>query len=393
MIQINYVITTNKNIKCYGCVTKCEKLDSEYYVDLETFRQHMKILNNTFSEKIELHFTGGEPLLHKQLYLLCQIANEELSDLIIYIHTNGILLSTLKDDVLLDLTNNCNVVFLFYLYPLLKFFKNYQKKAERLERLNIKMLWSHEHIYFNKYSLIKDKKKCSNLLQDKKQLLIIKDKIYPLCPSIQMIQHKIIDTNINYILMDELKDVNQINNLFLNYNCSYCNGSTETSILNLYLDNYTNYELLIDYVYDLKIYLNIPFIYKNIEKTTSKKEFEAILNKYLTGWADIFIPYSRFSLTKDKILELNNLLQKQKNIEKFNLYFVAIDEDIQTQQNWFEIFETPENPLQTYFLKGKSLYLGIKKFFDNSRNKYYILDITKLKQLEDDPLFLTKIIN
>lgn len=392
MIQINYTITTNKNIKCYGCVTKCEKLNTEYYVNPELFKEHMIILNNIFSEQIELHFVGGEPLLHKQLYLLCQIANEELSNVTIYIHTNGILINTLKDDILLNLVNKYKVTFIFHLYPLLKFLKNYQKKIERFERLNINMIWSHEEIYFNKYSLTRYNNSCDNLIQNDKKLFVIKNKIYPLCQPIQMIYYQTIENNPNYIEIDKLENINQINNLFLKYNCFYCKEQTEIPLLNFYLNNYTIYEALLDYVYDLKMYLKIPFIYNNIKNSTSEKEFNAILNKYLNGWLDIFIPYSKESLNKNEILELNKSLQAQQNIEKFNLYFVSIDEDFETQKTWFEIFETSINPLQTYFLKGKTLYLGIKKFFDNHRNKYYILDITNLNQLKDTQ-YLTKIAN
>ena len=386
--QINYVITTNKNIKCYGCKDNCEKFQNEKYVSSDVFHQHMKILKKIFSDPIELHFIGGEPLLHKELELLCKIAHEELPNSLICIHTNGILLNTLKDNQLLELTQNNNVKFSFYLYPLVKFLKNYQKKINRLKELNIDMYWSHEHIYFNKFSLSKYEKNCIDLIKEKKQLYINDNKIYPVCPLIQNIQYKI--DYLNYIQLDELIDINQINKLFLQFDCSYCNqGKNPLSIL--YTEDYLNYESLTEYVYDLGIFLQIPFIYNNIQMSTSDKEFNAILNRYLTGWLDIYIPYNKDTLKKQEILKLNNLLQSQNNIDKFNLYFVSIDDDIETQQNWFEIFEKPTNNLNTYFLKGKSLYLGLKKFFKNHRRNFYILDISNLNILEDTS-FLTSLI-
>lgn len=75
MIQsITYAITTNRNIKCYGCTDNCEKFLSEKYVEPETFRNHMSIIKNITSLS-EIHFSVGESLLHKGLEEICQIAH------------------------------------------------------------------------------------------------------------------------------------------------------------------------------------------------------------------------------------------------------------------------------------------------------------------------------
>lgn len=384
--SITYVITTNKNIRCYGCSENCEKFQVEKYVDLETFRNHMKILKNIFTDNFELHFGGGEPLLHKQLEQICEIAREELPNTNIYIHTNGILMNTLKDNQLINLSKN-NITFSFYLYPIISYLKNYEKQVKRFEKLNINMYWTHEHIYFNKFTLKRYQNKCSDTIMNKGQLLIVDNKLYALCPSIQCVQYKLIDMENNYYIeMDKIKNLNQINRLFIQDNCSNCKNNS-IPISNLYINNYDKYKQLIDYVYDLGAFLQIPFFYKNIQDSTSPKEFSAILNRYVNGQLDIYIPFFKNSLTEEEILNLKNLLFQQKDIEKFNLYFVSIDDDKDTQQKWFEIFESSQ--LNTYFLKGKSLYLGEKTFFDNSRIiNHYILDITKLEDLKDS-LFLS----
>ncbi len=384
--SITYVITTNKNIRCYGCSENCEKFQAEKYVDLETFRNHMKILKNIFTDNFELHFGGGEPLLHKQLEQICEIAREELPNINIYIHTNGILMNTLKDNQLINLSKN-NITFSFYLYPIISYLKNYEKQVKRFEKLNINMYWTHEHIYFNKFTLKRYQNKCSDTIMNKGQFLIVDNKLYALCPSIQCVQYKLIDMENNYYIeMDKIKNLNQINRLFIQDNCSNCKNNS-IPISNLYINNYDEYKQLIDYVYDLGAFLQIPFFYKNIQDSTSPKEFSAILNRYVNGQLDIYIPFFKNSLTEKEILNLKNLLFQQKDIEKFNLYFVSIDDDKDTQQKWFEIFESSQ--LNTYFLKGKSLYLGEKTFFDNSRIiNHYILDITKLEDLKDS-LFLS----
>ena len=57
----------------------------------------MQTLKNILNP-LELHFSGGEPLLHKKLEELCKIANAFFPETQIYIHTNGILMNTLKDN-------------------------------------------------------------------------------------------------------------------------------------------------------------------------------------------------------------------------------------------------------------------------------------------------------
>lgn len=380
MIQsITYTITTNKNLKCYGCSDNCEKFLAEKYVEPENFLNHMRILQNICSPS-EIHFSGGECLLHKKLEEICQIAHTIFPNADICIHTNGILMNTLKDEQLLNLTQKNNVKFLFHLYPIIGYLKNYQKQIDRFSRLNIDMFWTHEHIYFNKFT-INRYGNCYNALKYKHQLLIVDGKLYPLCSMVQNIQYYL--TSNNYIDLNNLTDISQIEQLFNSIDCSICRGNSNP-LSNIYINNYKNYETLLDYVYDLGAFLKIPFFYKNIQDSTSPREFEAILNRHLDGWMDIYIPFYK-SIEKNEILKLKQLLKKQENINKFNLYFVGIDEDIATQKQWFEIFElSDDNELNTYFLKDKSLYLGEKKFFNYSRIiNHYILDINNLEALED----------
>ncbi len=371
MQQITYVITTNKNIRCYGCKENCEKFQAENYVDLETFSNHMKVLKNIFSNEIELHFGGGEPLLHKQLEQICEIARKEFPTASICIHTNGILMNTIKDHQLINLTKKNNIVFSFYTYPIIAYLKNYEKIVKRFSKLNIDMYWTHEHIYFNKFTATRYPQN-----YDKKQLLITNNKLYALYEPIWYMQHKIItiDNSFPCIEINQIKNFDQIKNLFLQDNI--------LSLSDLYVNHYDKYEQLIDYVYDLGGFLQIPFFHKNIQDSTSIQEFNSILNRFLTGFLDIYIPFSNESLKENEILKLKNLLSKQQNIEKFNLYFVSIDDDKESQKKWFEIFESSQ--LNTYFLKGKSLYLGEKNFFNNSRlTKHYILDVKKISELEN----------
>lgn len=389
-ITITYIITTNKNIRCYGCQQNCEKFQAEKYVDLETFRRHMQILKEVLPPSFELSFSEGEPLLHKQLIDLCKIAHETFPNININIHTNGILMNTIKNDQLLDLTKN-NVNFYFYLYPIMQYLKTYQKQMSRFEELSIPINWSHEHIYFNKFTLNRYNQPCNDYIKTQKHLLIKDNKIYPLCSAIQTVQYNLLENSSNYIDINNLTHMDQINQLFHNIDCSYCNNSVPLS--ELYVNNYSKYESLTNYLYDIGSYLQIPLFFQNIKEATSTREFEAIINRSVNGQLDIFIPFSKETSELVDLNKLKSSLLSQSNIEKCNLYFVSIDEDLETQKKWFNTFESNQDSrLNTYFLKGKSLYLGEKKFFENSRIiNHYILDITDLTALTD-PLFFMHVI-
>jgi hypothetical protein len=86
-----------------------------------------------------------------------------------------------------------------------------------------------------------------------------------------------------------------------------------------------------DYVYDLGNFLKISFFHNNIKDTTSLKEFKSLLTRFCNGFLDIYIPFSKDTLTNIEVLELKALLKSQQNIENFNLYFISIDDDLQTQ--------------------------------------------------------------
>ena len=89
-------ITDHCNLNCKGCSHFCPVAD-EKYVDVEQFRKDFQCL----SQKIDvgtIRLLGGEPLLHKDLPELMQIAREAFPHSAINICTNGILLPTMDDE-------------------------------------------------------------------------------------------------------------------------------------------------------------------------------------------------------------------------------------------------------------------------------------------------------
>lgn len=349
----------------------------------------MKKLKSIFPEGFDLIFSGGEPLLHKQLVELCNIAYQELPLINIKIYTNGILFNTIKDNELIDL-NKKNVKFYLHLYPIYTYLKTYEKQINRFKQLNIDLEWYHGNIYFNKFSLNRNNTNCYNNLKNNQSIIIKENNIYPICPSIQMIQYKLLDGSTNFININDLNSKDQIINLFNNIDCSYCNAGKPLS--SIYVNNYSIYENLLN-VYDIGSFLSHEDIFKNISATACQKEIDCLLNRAVNGWMDIYIPFSAEISKNINLEELKYKLLTQSDIEKYNLYFVSIDEDLDTQMKWFNIFGYSDTfRLNTYFLKGKSLYLGEKAFFNNSRIiNHYILDVLNINDL-NNPNFLSNIL-
>lgn len=385
---LSYVITTNDNIRCYGCADDCEKFRAEHYVDTQIFQEHMNVLQRITPSLATLKFVGGEPLLNKELVDLCEIAHKTFPNLRIQIYTNGILLNTIKDNQLIHLSQNCNVDFFLYLYPIHTYMKTYKKQISRFANLNIPLNWDHSHQFFNKHTLSRSGKTCLQELNDV-SFIIQKDSIYPLCHCLQTILPKLYK-NLPSLQVVSLQSEDQLNSLVSDINiCKMCNNTHP--LTNLYIEQYEQYESLTNYVYDLGAFLQEPLFFENIQFHCSKNEFQSLLTRCVNGWLDVYIPFHKDELNPNMVKEA---LLAQQGIEHYNLYFVSIDDDVVTQYEWFSAFSEPDaKKLNVYFLKGSSLYLGVKTFFNNSRivNKYF-LDTTNL-QLLKNPTFFFNIAN
>ena len=427
-ITVMYVITSNCNLKCYGCIQNCDKFQSEYYIDVETFKKEIKILHQTLPHLTHLVLQGGEPLLHKELVTLCKIAHKELPEVKIDIYTNSILLNTLKDDDLIDLYENYNVNFYLSLYPIHIYLNTYKKQIERLEKLGIKLKWQNSHIIFNKFNFCQNKdtdkikksfKSCVKHMITNTSFILKQGYLYLCCPSIAVVEEQILDPTANFgrIKLDKLKNESQLLDL-LNQPfdvCQYCamtQFEQEQQIIpwkpqnlidfeinnyipfsNLYTNHYEAYEKLANNFYDLHIFMQEPVFFEHIKNDTGVREFDIILNKFFTGFLDIFIPFSNDNFKKIDIKNFKNQLLKQKNIEKFNLYFISIDNDKELQQKLFKEFAPFSTPkLNTYFFKNKGLYSSYITFIKNSyiKNKY-LFDIQK-DNLISNEFFIDKII-
>lgn len=360
----------------------------------------MEIFKSKITNLKTLNLVGGEPLLHKQIIDLCKTARNILPNIIINLHSNGIILNTIKNNELQELYNTYKINFYFSLYPINSYLNNYKKQVERFEQLNIPMNWSHTYLYLNKFTLNRLNSKnincCKNNNIAQPSFLVKGEYIYLSCLPLHTIQSTLIteENNLNNrIKLSELKDENELLNLITIPLLNCCKNCELNSIplLNLYLNNYPKYENLTNYLYDIGNFIQNPFFFENIKSTSSKIEFESFLNRCLNGWLDIFIPFSKENSKNIDFIQFKELLNSQININKCNLYFINIDNDTETQKKWFENFYlTSDLKLNTYFLNAKNMYLANKKFYENSRiiNKYF-LDISNIQEL-NDPNFIMK---
>lgn len=255
------------------------------------------------------------------------------------------------------------------------------------------MNWSHSHLYLNKFTLNRNdsiNNHCENNNIVTPSFFVKDEYIYLSCFPLHTIQSTLTSEQ-KRIKISELKNEEELLNIisFPLSNCKNC-SLNNIPLLNLYLNNYPKYETLTNYLYDIGYFIQNPFFFENIKKGAGQLEFEAFLNRCLNGWLDIFIPFSEESSKDVDLMHLKNLLNSQQNINKCNLYFINIDNDITTQQKWFENFYlSTDLKLNTYFFNAKSMYLGNKKFYENSRiiNKYF-LDISNFQELNDSEFIM-----
>ena len=71
----------------------------------------MEIFKSKIPNLKTLNLVGGEPLLHKQIIDLCKTARNILPNIIINLHSNGIILNTIKNNELQELYNTYKINF------------------------------------------------------------------------------------------------------------------------------------------------------------------------------------------------------------------------------------------------------------------------------------------
>lgn len=404
--RIHILITNNCNLKCYACRFACsDNLNNNYFITEEKLKEQLLyIKNNITKSPISLTFTGGEALTHPNIIKLCEIARKEFPNTFFHIDTNGLSFEKILDKDLLFLTKELNIIFLLSLYPRLSFLKSYKNAYQRFKKLNL-LDWfeiGKSHIYFfqqNKIpSFINENEDgtCLQNIQNKEEdILFFKENIYNCWNMLNIhrtcLQYPLINcqlANLSFNFKDKL------NNKIL---CQYCR-SLECSGYN-FIFWHSRYELKKDYInWSLKdIYLNCyedyyklmfdckeileclkdSFFNKHFNLENNSDEYNDFFKRTKTGAADVVIPFN-YELKK----EIKEYLINQKDILKYNLYFVDYSQNKYIEEKNFQLFIFNHEEIgNIFFLKAKSLFDAYNEFFINSflNKKIKITDLNLLK--------------
>ena len=87
------------NLNCRYC-SHFANIEDKYYMPIESFENDMNRLSELFSNVTEMRLLGGEPLLHSQIGEFVRIAKKYFPGTELKIATNGLLIPTIKAEVL-----------------------------------------------------------------------------------------------------------------------------------------------------------------------------------------------------------------------------------------------------------------------------------------------------
>ena len=136
LLRFEVNLTDHCNLNCIGC-SHFSPIAPENYIVVDNFKKDIERLAKLFNGKCEtIDLMGGEPLLHPNLSIICQIARENFRETKIRIVTNGILILKYDDTFWSNLSIN-NIGLIITKYPINL---DYNLINEKAEKMNIK-LW------------------------------------------------------------------------------------------------------------------------------------------------------------------------------------------------------------------------------------------------------------
>lgn len=348
--------------------------------------------------------------MHPNFIQICEEIRKVFPNIILSAYTNGLLLNKFTDNDLIYLVKNLNVNISSSLYPSNANLIEYKKQNLRFKKLNLNLSYQSSHFYFNKIiykdldinitkDMIKDRfNNCRTLTKYNNLITIYKNKILVCCGEVGYFN------NNKKVDISDLLDLNTLKNeeeIF-----KFCE-QPHNICKNCYIDNANNdiilwqkkndiskkheknsLDIIFSEYYDdyKKLYLDDKehinclkdefFYSKFLPDATLPGEITSINTKYLTGIADIYIPYQE-SFNIQKCEQLIHKLKSIINIEKYNLYFIGINN---TKEHNKLIFQTLNrslsDPLNLTFLQSNSIFNGYKEFIKYSYlNKKILLDI------------------
>lgn len=371
-----WFITNYCNLDCFNCASRCTNdKELKYYTPLKEIISNIKILKEKKFIFNSIDLTGGEALLHPQIFTIIKLLKKNFPTTNIQIYTNGLSLdhfSLLQLKQLKKYNINLNIS----IYPRDKYIQKYEKTLKILNHLQINYSFQRSHFLFNSFKYANNKnfffneKSAINCLNNNiYNTLYLKNQIlYPCCVALQDIPIQKSFYSDNCVLLKD-KQKSQIVNTYLPI-CKKCQNSLpsqhpwhSTEEIKLYMQDiktytdfelYTNnyqayYQLYFSQDQELQKIINHPLCHIALYNDVGLYEKHYIENKFINGYLDIFIYYNNI----EDINSFIKLLKNQTILNKCNLYFI--------KDNYYESFEF-----------DKILYNEFFPFISLNYNSYFL---------------------
>lgn len=154
---INIYVTNQCNLNCKSCSAFAPICAPDYY-DFKQFKKDIVRMSMLKLTSIAvLKFTGGEPFLHPQLFDMFASARSVFPDIQIECYTNGLLLKSLKDDMLLRL-RELKITLIITEYPVENLDLNEVYKRADIFGVSYSVIYSEGKKFFSKRPLNFEKK-------------------------------------------------------------------------------------------------------------------------------------------------------------------------------------------------------------------------------------------
>lgn len=408
------ILTNQCNLNCAYCIYACDITKNKYYITISELQTTLQLMKQKLPSLTKLVLSGGDPFMHPEFIQICKEIRKIFPTIELCAYTNGLILKKFTDNELIYLTKNLHLNILSSLYPSIKNLQEYKIQNERFNRLNIPLYCQSSHFYFNKQNyknkgnnisneIVKNYyQNCRTITTYNNLITIYKNKILVCCGEVGFLNNNK-DSNI-----EDLLDLFTLNNEQEIYNfcktphniCKDCIANNdlnnnfilwhqktnltqkyqESSLEEIFLNNYTDYKELFLNNKEHLICLQDKFFETKFLSDVNPGELEYLNIKYKNGLGDIFIPYTS-NINQFQIEKLHQYLFNMSKIENYNLYFVGINTNFQTNQTMFKKFHISsfQDKIKGTFLQAPNLLKGYKEFINYSYlNNKVILDINEI---------------
>lgn len=392
---IMFNITNVCNLNCTNCSLGCGKR-TPFFVKFEDFKQQILKLSQIIPHIGHITLIGGEPMLHPNLLDMCEFISLNIACERIIILSNGVLSDKISDEELLKY-KKYNVHFLFTLYPRKELINKISTFEKRCQQFQIPFEIHGVRPCFGIPDFNKNgtNNKEAQFYQCEKSstphtFVTFDGKLYNCCLMPSYPDMNLPMDNNDYIQIKDIKSFNQILDLANRpyEGCKYCQLSNTIGeplhfwhtqdevpssdpfkqMYELYLDDYNHYYQLCHTYGEIKECLQDEYFLskQNFEDHLTSKPIKQYQKRFFNGKADIFIPFNNNNYKS--IISLKNYLIQQKDIDKYNIYFVSENASREIEKEIYFTYPPLQgfNNISILFLKTQNYLNSFEAFYNNS---------------------------